>query len=274
MAHRYTAEQKRWLLDHRPHCPIAVLTSGFNARFGTAQSVDKIRAFFKCRHVACPEDVRQPQSKEYTNEQKAWLMEHGRHCANDVLAAGFAAKFGVAVTPGAIKSFLQRKRVKRPAALISRFKPGHVPANKGKTGWQSEACKATAFRPGNRPINTLPIGAIAWKGTNHKKGEIGYQAIKVAEPNVWEYLHVRAWEAAHGPKPAGMRIIFVDGDRTNVDIANLALVSIGELAVLNKMRYNSAPAELKPTIFTLAKLKALAGRRRRESQHHSDVKAL
>lgn len=267
MAHRYTAEQKRWLLDHRPHCPIAVLTTGFNARFGTAQTVDKIRAFFKVRGVHCPEDVRQPQSKDYSDEQKAWLAAHRPYCGIDVLTAGFNAKFGTSHSTKAIKSFMNRRRIGGPQELIGRFQPGHVPANKGKKGWSAETCKATAFQPGNRPVNALPIGAVAWKGVNHKQGEIGYQAIKVAEPNVWEYLHIRAWEAVHGPKPAGMRVIFKDGNRTNVDVSNLELVTIGELAILNKMRYNSAPAELKPTIFALAKLKALAGRRRRDTEN-------
>lgn len=50
----------------------------------------------------------------------------------------------------------------------------------------------------------------------------GYTQVKVALPHTWRMKHYLVWEAAHGPIPADHQIYFIDGDRRNFRLTNLA----------------------------------------------------
>lgn len=68
----------------------------------------------------------------------------------------------------------------------------------------------------------------------------GYIWVKVDDqPKVpksvnWKQKHVLLWEEENGPVPENHVVLFLDNDRTNITIENLALVSRAQLAVLNK----------------------------------------
>ncbi|MGC4386948.1 HNH endonuclease signature motif containing protein, partial [Streptococcus suis] len=70
-----------------------------------------------------------------------------------------------------------------------------------------------------------------------------------ADPNVWERVHLLVWREHHGPVPEGHIIVFLDGDKTNVDISNLACVNRSDIAQMNKNRYfDSDPETTKAAI--------------------------
>lgn len=54
--------------------------------------------------------------------------------------------------------------------------------------------------------------------------------------------------------PPGHKIRFLDGDKRNCDIDNLALISIALNLHLNQHGYNNVPDELKAAMLTLSKL--------------------
>jgi len=107
-----------------------------------------------------------------------------------------------------------------------RFKPGHVPFNKGMKGWKAGGRSAeTQFKKGQRSANYLPIGTT-------KKDSDGYPRIKVADGlggfgnrKVWDFVHRRVWEVAHGPIPKGHRLWWKDRNRDNCALENLELLS-------------------------------------------------
>lgn len=76
------------------------------------------------------------------------------------------------------------------------------------------------FKKGGRPWNTKPVGA-------ERVTSVGFIQVKVAQPNCWRLKHLVTWEKAHGPLPEGRKIDFIDGDRQNVCLENLMLISIG-----------------------------------------------
>ncbi len=93
--------------------------------------------------------------------------------------------------------------------LGTRFQPGMVPANKGrKLG--PDWCKATQFKPGQKPRNYKPVGALRVQST-------GYLQIKLTDtgypPADWVMYHRHVWEQAHGPVPDGHVVAFKDGRR-------------------------------------------------------------
>ncbi|HQZ60446.1 MAG TPA: HNH endonuclease, partial [Acinetobacter sp.] len=126
-----------------------------------------------------------------------------------------------------------------------KFKKGMTPHNKGKKLSDSTKAKLvkTMFKSGNRPHNTLQVGA-------ETQDKDGYVMVKVAEPSVWQYKH----HVAYGePVPTGYKVVFLDGNKYNFERDNLQLVSNAELMQRNTMhRY---PPELVRLLKTLNKLK-------------------
>lgn len=175
--------------------------------------------------------------------------------------AVYGAAWSMAVSKTA--TFMKRlaARSKLPVAgRPFRFPKGHAPHNKGAKGWQAGGRSGeTRFKKGNVSKRWDPemfcVGALRINGD-------GYIDMKVKEGSrSWRALHVILWEDAHGPVPKGYNIQFRDGDRMNVMIENLHLVSHAE-----NMRRNSIhnlPPDLKHTIVVLGQLK----RRIREKQN-------
>lgn len=89
----------------------------------------------------------------------------------------------------------------------TRFVKGHVPWIKGRKG--TVLSPTTVFKPGHRPHNQAPLGALRLFE--------GYLQIKLTDtgypPRDWVNYHRHVWQQAHGPVPAGYMVVFRDGRR-------------------------------------------------------------
>ena len=134
--------------------------------------------------------------------------------------------------------------------INTRFKKGHVPANKSKkmTPELRKKVQYTFFKKGNLPGNTLHDGAITIR--KDKRG-IPNKFIRISLGK-WQYLSNYNWEKANGPKPKGYNVVFKDKDTLNCDIENLELISNAELMQRNTIiQY---PEELQQLIRIKSKL--------------------
>ncbi len=161
--------------------------------------------------------------------------------------------------------------------LATQFKKGIVPHNKGlrRPGWAPGRMAETQFRRGTRQgkaaENYCAVGTI-------RPDAEGYLRIKVRESNetdrcygfgntsIWPLLNRHIWEQHKGPIPAGHNVIFKDGDRSNVAIENLELVSRGEMMRRNTI-HNRYPKEMVNTIMLLGAIKRKV---RERSEKHDD----
>lgn len=112
-------------------------------------------------------------------------------------------------------------------AKAGQFKKGLIPHNKGKK-WDEYVSKETqqkmldtAFKKGNMPKQHREVGS-------ERINKDGYVEIKVAEPNKWKHKHVHLWEEHHGESAKGRVVYFIDGDKTNITIENLAIIDRSE----------------------------------------------
>ena len=160
------------------------------------------------------------------------------------------AKFGDVLTQEQLKSFLARKHIIR-FENHGKFEKGHIPANKGKKMPAAvyEKSKRTMFRKGHQPNNHREVGS-------ERINVEGYVEIKVAEPNRWQLKHRVVYENYHNVKLKSTDVvIFLDGNKQNFDIENLALIDRGINAIMNHEGMRFADAEITRTEVNIARLK-------------------
>jgi hypothetical protein len=115
------------------------------------------------------------------------------------------------------------------------FKKGLVPWNKGVAFFAGGASVATQFQPGDRQGAALrlyqPIGT-------ERISKDGYLQRKINDDmplqRRWRGVHILLWEAVNGPMPKGHALIFKDGDKKNITLENIELITRADL-----MRRNS-----------------------------------
>jgi hypothetical protein len=170
----------------------------------------------------------------FTPEEVAFLRDNrlGRTCSE--LALMFNVHFERDLSVRQIETACDNRGFR--SGQDGRFRKGLVPFNKGMKGIQ-QGGKDTQFKKGHVPVNHRPIGS-------ERINVDGYVEIKVSEPKTWRAKHVVLWEAAHGPVPSGHAVVFGDGDRQNITLENLLLISRKELAVLNKRHLIGGSREL------------------------------
>lgn len=174
-----------------------------------------------------------------------------------------AARLGLKKSPKFRKAELARQgRRLKVAGRRHQFQKGQEPANKGlrRPGWHAGRMRETQFRKGHFPANKdrdyYVIGAL-------RVNADGYIDMRISfEPGArgWRGLHLILWEDEHGPIPKKHCLRFRDGDRLNVCLDNLVMLSRAGNMGLNTIHH--LPDELKSTINLLGQLK----RRIREKQ--------
>jgi hypothetical protein len=134
--------------------------------------------------------------------------------------------------------------------LSSQFLSGHVPDNKGlrRPGWNRGRMVETQFKKGERRgvAVTLykPIGSerISKDGYLERKTHDALpEGISREEANRlrqrrWRAVHILVWEAEHGPLPKGHAVAFTNGDKRDIRLENLELISRRELMARNTVQ--------------------------------------
>jgi hypothetical protein len=134
-----------------------------------------------------------------------------------------------------------RLRREMPVGTRYRFKPGQAPHNKGmrRPGWFAGRMRETQFKKGQVNHNRMPLGSTRLVD--------GYVYVKVAQVPYaaytvnWKPLHMIDWERVNGPVPDGHALAFKDGNRLNIALDNIELISRAELMRRNTL-HNFPPA--------------------------------
>lgn len=143
--------------------------------------------------------------------------------------------------------------------MATRMKPGSIPWNKGKSNPSLGRTKETQFKPGNRPWSWRPIGS-------RRVSKEGYLEEKVSEPRGYAFVHHLVWIAAgNTPVPKSHALVFRDGDKRNISIDNLELITRAELMRRNSY-HNYGPEMSRVVQLRGAISRQINGRSRRESQ--------
>ena len=183
---------------------------------------------------------KKPQHK-WSDEEKEYLAKitPNNHYKDIIklMNEKFEYDFSEKQVTGAIKRYGLKTGFK------GHFKKGFTPWNKGLKGYIGP--NRTSFKKGHAPVNYRPVGS-------ERVTVDGYIEIKVEDPNKWKLKHRVIYEKYHGEIPAGHTVIFADGDKMNVDIDNLLLVSRKQLLMLNRNNLISNDKDLTKTGLNIA----------------------
>lgn len=140
----------------------------------------------------------------------------------------------------------------------TRIQPGSVPWNKGvkgSTGTQP-ACRATQFKPGQKPHTWVPIGSYRiCEGQLQQK----YSDEPGNPEKRWRPVTRLVWEAANGPVPAGHVVVFKPGRQTT-DLAGITLDAIELVSRDELMRRNSYHTQYPPELRRVVQLRGVLSR--------------
>lgn len=256
----YSAAELAWVEANRTLTATA-LAAAFNEKFARDLAPDNLKQL-RTRNGWEAGRKGKGVMRAYNAEEFAWLEENHKLPIGEY-AAAFTERFGRVVDPNKLANL--RKRKGWMTGRSGQFAKGQEPPNKGKrcpegTGGRHPNARRTQFKKGELPHNTKHIGY-------ERINVDGYVEVSVAEKNPWTgadrrfvHKHVHLWEQINGPVPEGFCLKALDGNKLNTDPSNWELISRSILPMLNGGRaaiahYDSAPAELKPAILTLAKVK-------------------
>lgn len=230
------------------------LTDEVNQVFGTEFTKDQIRGFLNNRKLKS--GLGQPKKGVrfvWTKETDEFLIQHKDEPLDvlvDLMNSTFtrSGRYRREYTKAAISH--RKARIGAKSSNDGRFVKGHAPTE-------------SVFKKGHKSDKWLPVG------TERLSSE-GYLLRKVADEQYapqhenWRPVHRLIWEAEHGPIPDGYKVIFADGDKTNLKLENLRLVSNGEGAIIMKMGVKELEPEARELGFMAAKVMAESCRRRKK----------
>lgn len=138
-----------------------------------------------------------------------------------------------------------RKRNGWKTGRTGRYEKGNIPHPDARPKGPNK----TSFKKGNKPHNWKPSGS-------QRISKDGYIEVKTGEPGKWEQLHVLSWLSKRGKIPNGYCVAFKNGDKSDVSIENLELISRNENLQINKLNSLQFPIEIRPTVRVIGKIAA------------------
>lgn len=167
----------------------------------------------------------------------------------------FYQKFGITLSEGNIGNFKHRNKIKS-GTNGGRFEKGHKPMNKGQKMSPEIYAKLapTMFKKGQEPTNYRPVGS-------ERISVDGYIEIKVKDPRTWRLKHRVIYEQYYGIKlTSNDAIIFLDGNKLNLEIDNLYRMTRAELVRYNQDKLHCSDKDISRAAANIAKLKSKRGR--------------
>lgn len=209
----------------------------------------------------------------YTKEQDDWIRENlviGQPIR--ILAEKFNKKYGTDIQRRNMAGHINHALKINYSTYDGKFTKGHSSWNKGlkikearPDVYQKMKDSGTWFGPNN--LSGSALQRYKQIGYIRSKDKDGFRYIKVRDEHFsnsragntarqknWKSLHHHIYEQAYGPVPEGYVIKFLDGNKENLALDNLAIVSRAELAVINRHRLNFKDKDLSATGINISKV--------------------
>lgn len=194
----------------------------------------------------------------YSEENVKFLIENVKGISHKELTKRFNNRFNTNLSESALANM--KRKLNLTNDIDTKFKKGQTSWNKGRkmSTEQYEKCKKTMFQKGNSS-NARPVG-------DERIDIDGYTYIKVKQPNKWVLKHRWLYEKEKGKIPKGYNLIFADGNKQNLNLDNLILVSNSELFIMNQKGLYKQDKELTKSGAIVAKVLDKVNKRKRDTK--------
>lgn len=248
-----TQEQHEYflaVLKGRYNSEIAEL---INSKFGTAITKSQIM-HYKAKHGY--NSFGQTNKKLTTPEIEQFITDNVKGLTNKELIALVKEKMGVEYNVEQIKAIKLRLGLK--SGIESCFIKGKPSRYKGRKLPQNvyDALKPTMFKKGQEPPNKQAVGY-------ERVTKDGYVMVKQAD-GTFRLKQILVYEAAYGKIPKGHKLMFADGNKQNMALDNLLLVTQGEIAAMTHYGLISDIAEITKANLARVRLMRTIKKRREE----------
>ena len=263
---RYTQEMCQYIREIAGGRLCKEIADMFNERFGTNVTASQIKNFKSNHGIISDRSNIDYKKKVYynrilTDEQIAYLKSIYKGISNRECTRMMNEKFNLSLSCDQIKA--QKARLKLNSGLSGRFEKGYKSDYRFKKGERNSI--DTEFKKGNKPHNWCPVG------TERVKAD-GYVYVKVKDERGkknghkinWKQKHIILWEEAYGPVPEGLFLIFLDNNKLNVNLDNLACVTLAERLIMCKKHLIYDDPDLTKTGISIAKLLAATYKKQKD----------
>lgn len=271
MSQRFPPEVHAFIRENVVGRSAAELAEMTNAAFGTTFTKETMGCYKKNHklrsgppdtriHKTGPNGRKGLPTKLYPRDIMDFIFDNYQGVGPTDMAERLNERFGTSYTPGQIKGFYGSHKLN--SGITGRFEKGHESHNKGKKGLKYPGSEKGWFQDGHDPYNTAPVGTILVKSDGYLWKKIDNKPKNKIKN--WRQLHLIVWEEANGPIPDGHFIIFKDGNKQNVALSNLMMISRAENAVMNKFGLRFRTPEHTEAGVLIARIKSTAYRRKKE----------
>ena len=218
MGVKYTEEQINWLnKNSRSYNSYRDLRNDFNKLFGTSKTVPAIQQYLT--KILKIQLMTEKKSHIFTSEEEDWITNnYHKFMSYSELTSEFNQRFEKNKTIKSIREKCTKRMDLSGMPNSGLFQNGHI----------QEQC----------PIGTIRKASF---GTYIKvKDSMSSHISGYAEP-YWIPIQKKIWQDHYGEVPEGKMVIFLDGDRENLDIENLYCIDrrISAIMATNKWYTNS-----------------------------------
>ncbi|MDD3662268.1 MAG: HNH endonuclease signature motif containing protein [Candidatus Pacebacteria bacterium] len=254
MSIRYPKEVKEYMRTIIPGRRFDEVADLVNKKFGTEYSEKQMYSFAKNNKIknGLGTGRRNPYSDVFPEEIHKYIVNNYAGVGPKEMSERLNKKFGRSYTKDQIKGFYNNHSLN--SGLTGRFEKGHIPEN----GFTSDNLPPGGFKyrfkKGQQSKNKRPVGS-------ERISVDGYVEIKVKEPNVWRLKQHVVWEQHNGKVPEGMKLIFLDGNKENVTIENLEIVTNDEMLEMNRNGLRFDDPDFTRTGILIAKVNRTAAKK-------------
>lgn len=245
---KYSDEFHRFVRENVKGVKTKQLVELVNSKFDFNMTESQMKAYKSNRGLKSGTPTGIPAgtpSKLYPQEVVDFIQENHKGAGPKKMADLLNTAYRTTYTKTQIKSYYGNNDIN--SGLDGRFQKGQVPSNKNKKGIYFAGCEKTWFKKGHTPKNHRPVGS-------ERVDTDGYTLVKTEEPDVWTLKHKVIWEKANGLVPEGHKLLFKNGDRQDITLENLMIITDYEMLVLNRKKLIFQDPELTKTGVLIARL--------------------
>lgn len=261
MSRRYSAEFHEFMREYIPGHTAVEISNEASRRFGIIISPSAVKSYKQNRKIKSGTPLgrkKNTPTELFPKEVFDFLNDNHIGIGPKEMTTILNNNFGTSYSISQIRGYYKNHRLN--SGVTGQFKKGNVPANKGKKVDSIHPNSvATQFKKRHIPKNKLPIGTVMMKSDGYLWRKVGEGA------RDWKQEHRIVWEQVYGPIPYNEVLIFKDGDRRNVAIDNLTLVTKAELLELTQKHLRSTDKKLTETGILIARLNCKLNNKKKTS---------